>query len=95
MSFNKKNQKAPALEDLKTCSANEKAETVDLIQENNLDRFEKKKQKFKPRNTGNKPPQNNNRDQNAVKDKPEPNNTQKPQKKFNKPKKKFPPKKND
>lgn len=95
ISFNKKNQKAPALEDVKASSSADKPETVDLIQENNLDRFEKKKQKFKPRN---KPPQNNNRDNNTVKEKTEPNNSnaqQKPQKKFNKPKKKYPPKKND
>ena len=98
ISFNKKNQKAPALEDVKASSSTDKPETVDLIQENNLDRFEKKKQKFKPRNSGNKNPQNNNRDNNAVKEKTEPNNNnaqQKPQKKFNKPKKKYPPKKND
>ena len=98
ISFNKKNQKAPALEDLKTCSGAEKKETVDLIQENNLDRFEKKKQKFKPRNSGNKNPQNNNRENNVEKEKGDSNNNnvqQKPQKKFNKSKKKYPPKKND
>lgn len=96
ISFNKKNQKAPALEELKTFSGADKSETVDLIQENNLDRFEKKKQKFKPRNSGNNNPQNNNRDNNAVRDNNRTENTnQKPQKKFNKQKKKFPPKKND
>lgn len=96
ISFNKKNQKAPALEELKTFSGADKSETVDLIQENNLDRFEKKKQKFKPRNSGNNNPQNNNRDNNAVRENGRTENpNQKPQKKFNKQKKKFPPKKND
>ena len=96
ISFNKKNQKAPALEELKTFSGADKSETVDLIQENNLDRFEKKKQKFKPRNSGNNNPQNNNRDNNAVRENGRTENpNQQPQKKFNKQKKKFPPKKND
>lgn len=46
ISFNKRNQKAPALEEVKTFSGNIKNETVDLIQENNLDRFEKKNKKI-------------------------------------------------
>lgn len=96
ISINKKNQKTPALEDLKTFSGAEGTETVDLIQENNLNRFEKKKQKFKPRNNGNNNSQNNNRPQNAVKEegKKEESNGQAP-KKFNKQKKRYPPKKKD
>jgi cell fate regulator YaaT (PSP1 superfamily) len=96
ISFNKKNQKAPALEDLKSFSGAEGKETVDLIQENNLNRFEKKKQKFKPRNNGNPNQQNNNRPQNAVKEegKKEESHGQAPNK-FNKQKKRYPPKKKD
>ena len=94
--LNKKGQKASALEDLKTFSGAEGKETVDLIQENNLNRFEKKKQKFKPRNSGNPNHQNNNRDNNAPRDdRQKDDSAAKPQKKFHKPKKKFPPKKND
>ena len=86
--LNKKGQKASALEDLKTFSGAEGKETVDLIQENNLNRFEKKKQKFKPRNSGNPNHQNNNRDNNAPKDdRQKDDSAAKPQKKFHKPKK--------
>lgn len=82
ISFNKKNQKAPALEDVKSFSGNAKTESVDLIQENNLDRFEKKNQKFnknrdhsnrnfnKERNDSKNPEsreQNNNQPQNQQK----------------------------
>lgn len=77
---NKKGQKAPPLEDLKTFSGAAGKETVDLIQENNLNRFEKKKSKFRPKT-------NNSSSQNRPQ-KPE----ETPQKKFNKNKKRFPPK---
>lgn len=52
ISLNKKNQKTPPLEELKSFSGKELVESVDLIQENNLNRFEKKKPRFKPKNSG-------------------------------------------
>ena len=42
MKINSKGQKSIPLEELKTFTGADKVETVDLIQENNLDRFEKK-----------------------------------------------------
>lgn len=91
--LNKKNQKTPPLEDLKTLSGKEVTETVDLIQENNLNRFEKKKPKFKSRNSGGNAPQNR-RPQGA---KEEGNREARPQgpKKSNNQKRRFPPKKKD
>ena len=111
ISTNRKGNKAAPLEDLKSYSADDKVETVDLIQENNLDRFEKKN-KSRNRNRGNNNqqqpnnrPQNNNsekRVENKVDNRVERTNKeekntpeQKPQKKFFKNKKKFPPKKKE
>lgn len=98
ISANKRGNKAPALEDLRSLNIDEKIETVDLIQENNLDRFEKKKNK--QRNKGNNNPQNNNKPANTnVESKnnktEEKSADQKPQKKHFKHKKKFPPKKKE
>ena len=54
MKINSKGQKSIPLEELKTFTGADKVETVDLIQENNLDRFEKKKpNKHRNKNTGN------------------------------------------
>ena len=49
--YQQKGNKALPLEDLKSFSIDDKPETVDLIQENNLDRFEKEKKQTK--NKGN------------------------------------------
>jgi cell fate regulator YaaT (PSP1 superfamily) len=59
VSINRKGNKALPLEDLKSFSIDDKPETVDLIQENNLDRFEKKRNK--QRNKGNFQQNNNNK----------------------------------
>lgn len=53
ISINKKGQKAPALEEFKNTDVASVPQTSDLIQENNIDRFEKKKQK--PKKSKNKP----------------------------------------
>lgn len=53
ISINKKGQKAPALEEFKNTDVVGVPQTSDLIQENNIDRFEKKKQK--PKKSKNKP----------------------------------------
>lgn len=95
MKINSKGQKSIPLEELKTFTGADKVETVDLIQENNLDRFEKKKpNKHRNKNTG-----NNNRAEQVIKE-PEAQKDNKPEKtnapkKFNKNKKRFPPKRNN
>ena len=95
MKINSKGQKSIPLEELKTFTGADKVETVDLIQENNLDRFEKKKpNKHRNKNTG-----NNNRAEQVIKE-PEAQKDNRPEKtnapkKFNKNKKRFPPKRNN
>lgn len=95
MKINSKGQKSIPLEELKTFTGADKVETVDLIQENNLDRFEKKKpNKHRNKNTGNNRAEQVTKEPEAQKDnnKPEKNNAPK---KFNKNKKRFPPKRNN
>jgi hypothetical protein len=68
---------------------------VDLIQENNLDRFEKKKpNKHRNKNTGNNRAEQVTKEPEAQKDNNRPEKTNAP-KKFNKNKKRFPPKRNN
>lgn len=91
---NKKGIKAPPLEDMVTTSAFEKP--VDLIQENNVDRFEKKKQNRKPNNrkqdgrssSENRPPREPRKDHQQKQEKPQ--NQQKQGNKNRKPFKKKP-----
>lgn len=95
MKINSKGQKSIPLEELKTFTGADKLETVDLIQENNLDRFEKKKpNKHRNKNTGNNRAEQVTKEPEAQKDnnRPEKNNAPK---KFNKNKKRFPPKRNN
>ena len=93
MVMNKNGEKATALEEVRVLEIKEK--TVDIIQENNMDRFEKKNtsQNRNNRNKNSKP-QNNAAQKNTTENKAisaEPN-TNKPKKKF---KKKYPPKPNN
>lgn len=96
MKINSKGQKSIPLEELKTFTGADKVETVDLIQENNLDRFEKKKpNKHRNKNTGNNRAEQVTKEAEAQKDnnnRPEKTNAPK---KFNKNKKRFPPKRNN
>ena len=95
MKINSKGQKSIPLEELKTFTGADKVETVDLIQENNLDRFEKKKQnKHRNKNTGNNRAEQVTKEPEAQKDNNKPEKTNAP-KKFNKNKKRFPPKRNN
>ena len=93
--INSKGQKSIPLEELKTFTGADKLETVDLIQENNLDRFEKKKpNKHRNKNTGNNRAEQVTKEPEAQKDNNKPEKTNAP-KKFNKNKKRFPPKRNN
>ena len=93
--INSKGQKSIPLEELKTFTGANKVETVDLIQENNLDRFEKKKpNKHRNKNTGNNRAEQVTKEPEAQKDNNKPEKTNAP-KKFNKNKKRFPPKRNN
>ena len=96
MKINSKGQKSIPLEELKSFTGADKVETVDLIQENNLDRFEKKKpNKHRNKNTGNNRAEQVTKEPEAQKDnnnRPEKTNAPK---KFNKNKKRFPPKRNN
>lgn len=94
MKINSKGQKSIPLEELKSFTGADKVETVDLIQENNLDRFEKKKpNKHRNKNTGNNRAEQVTKEPEAQKDnRPEETNSPK---KFNKNKKRFPPKRNN
>ena len=96
MKINSKGQKSIPLEELKSFTGADKLETVDLIQENNLDRFEKKKpNKHRNKNTGNNRAEQVTKEPEAQKDnnnRPEKTNAPK---KFNKNKKRFPPKRNN
>lgn len=95
MKINSKGQKSIPLEELKTFTGADKVETVDLIQENNLDRFEKKKpNKHRNKNTGNNRAEQVTKQPEAQKDNNRPEKTNAP-KKFNKNKKRFPPKRNN
>ena len=95
MKINSKGQKSIPLEELKTFTGADKVETVDLIQENNLDRFEKKKpNKHRNKNTGNNRAEQVTKEPEAQKDNNKPEKTNAP-KKFNKNKKRFPPKRNN
>ena len=95
MKINSKGQKSIPLEELKTFTGANKVETVDLIQENNLDRFEKKKpNKHRNKNTGNNRAEQVTKEPEAQKDNNKPEKTNAP-KKFNKNKKRFPPKRNN
>ena len=95
MKINSKGQKSIPLEELKTFTGADKVETVDLIQENNLDRFEKKKpNKHRNKNTGNNRAEQVTKEPEAQKDNNRPEKTNTP-KKFNKNKKRFPPKRNN
>ena len=95
MKINSKGQKSIPLEELKSFTGADKVETVDLIQENNLDRFEKKKpNKHRNKNTGNNRAEQVTKEPEAQKDNNKPENTNAP-KKFNKNKKRFPPKRNN
>ena len=95
MKINSKGQKSIPLEELKTFTGADKVETVDLIQENNLDRFEKKKpNKHRNKNTGNNRAEQVTIEPEAQKDNNKPEKTNAP-KKFNKNKKRFPPKRNN
>lgn len=95
MKINSKGQKSIPLEELKTFTGADKVETVDLIQENNLDRFEKKKpNKHRNKNTGNNRAEQVIKEPEAQKDNNRPEKTNAP-KKFNKNKKRFPPKRNN
>ena len=74
ISMNKKGNKIPPLEEYKTQELSAPTKEIDLIQENNIDRFEKKKSNKKPKNkekknTSPKEEKNNN---NALK----PNNSE-------------------
>ena len=93
ISMNKKGNKIPPLEEYKSQELSAPTKEIDLIQENNIDRFEKKKSNKRPRikekkNTSPKEEKNNNG--------PKPNNTgqQKPNNKKNN-KKRNNPKKNN
>ena len=93
ISMNKKGNKIPPLEEYKTQELSVPTKEIDLIQENNIDRFEKKKSNKRPRikekkNTSPKEEKNNNG--------PKPNNIgqQKPNNKKNN-KKRNNPKKNN
>ena len=93
ISMNKKGNKIPPLEECKSQELSAPTKEIDLIQENNIDRFEKKKSNKRPRikekkNTSPKEEKNNNG--------PKPNNTgqQKPNNKKNN-KKRNNPKKNN
>lgn len=95
MKINSKGQKSIPLEELKSFTGADKVETVDLIQENNLDRFEKKKpNKHRNKNTGNNRAEQVTKEPEAQKDNNRPEKTNTP-KKFNKNKKRFPPKRNN
>lgn len=95
MKINSKGQKSIPLEELKTFTGADKVETVDLIQENNLDRFEKKKpNKHRNKNAGNNRAEQVIKEPEAQKDNNKPEKTNAP-KKFNKNKKRFPPKRNN
>ena len=95
MKINSKGQKSIPLEELKTFTGADKVETVDLIQENNLDRFEKKKpNKHRNKNTGNNRAEQVTKQPEAQKDNNKPEKSNAP-KKFNKNKKRFPPKRNN
>lgn len=95
MKINSKGQKSIPLEELKTFTGADKVETVDLIQENNLDRFEKKKpNKHRNKNTGNNRAEQVTKEPEAQKDNNRPEKSNAP-KKFNKNKKRFPPKRNN
>ena len=95
MKINSKGQKSIPLEELKSFTGADKVETVDLIQENNLDRFEKKKQnKHRNKNTGNNRAEQVTKEPEAQKDNNKPEKSNAP-KKFNKNKKRFPPKRNN
>lgn len=93
MLMNKDGKKATALEDIRVTDVKDKA--VDLIQENNLNRFENKKAPSRNKNNRNKnsnPAQKaNNQKPAAVKELPA-DSAPKPKKKF---KKKYPPKPNN
>ena len=95
MKINSKGKKSIPLEELKTFTRADKVGTVDLIQENNLDRFEKKKQnKHRNKNTGNNRAEQVTKEPEAQKDNNRPEKSNAP-KKFNKNKKRFPPKRNN
>ena len=95
MKINSKGQKSIPLEELKSFTGADKVETVDLIQENNLDRFEKKKpNKHRNKNTGNNRAEQVTKETEAQKDNNKPEKSNAP-KKFNKNKKRFPPKRNN
>ena len=95
MKINSKGQKSIPLEELKSFTGADKVETVDLIQENNLDRFEKKKpNKHRNKNTGNNRAEQVTKQPEAQKDNNKPEKSNAP-KKFNKNKKRFPPKRNN
>ena len=95
MKINSKGQKSIPLEELKSFTGADKVETVDLIQENNLDRFEKKKpNKHRNKNTGNNRAEQVTKELEVQKDNNRPEKTNAP-KKFNKNKKRFPPKRNN
>ncbi len=95
MKINSKGQKSIPLEELKSFTGADKVETVDLIQENNLDRFEKKKpNKQRNKNIGNNRAEQVTKEPEAQKDNNKPEKTNAP-KKFNKNKKRFPPKRNN
>ena len=89
MKINSKGQKSIPLEELKTFTGADKVETVDLIQENNLDRFEKKKpNRHRNKNTGNNRAEQVTKEPEAQKDNNKPEKSNAP-KKFNKNKKKI------
>ena len=95
MKINSKGQKSIPLEELKSFTGADKVETVDLIQENNLDTFEKKKQnKHRNKNTGNNRAEQVTKEPEAQRDNNKPEKSNAP-KKFNKNKKRFPPKRNN
>ncbi len=92
ISMNKKGNKIPPLEEYKTQELSAPTKEIDLIQENNIDRFEKKKSNKKPKNkekknTSPKEEKNNNnapKQNNSEQQKP---NNRKNNKKRNNPKK--------
>ena len=89
ISMNKKGNKIPPLEEYKTQELSAPTKEIDLIQENNIDRFEKKKSNKRPRinkNTSPKEEKNNNglKPNNSEQQKP---NNKKNNKKRNNPKK--------
>ena len=96
ISINKKGEKAPALEDLKVIE--NKMVTSDLIQENSVDRFEKKNRRpnksNKDRSRDKGPKQNDEKGQNEnrsnVPSKPQNNRPQKPQNDRNRSNKQLP-----